>query len=245
VRGSSCTVLSACVFFHLCLVSPPRTRIAARRYGSGRRIPCRSAVLAGLAEQEPQLLQALAKRVFRRHSEESTSVAWVTIGVAVSDNHIRCPCSSSSSMAPFHIRFSRRANRRSSVVIPNFQLWHRYRERTRTTPSQRRRHRPSPFPLPPTFSRTHSRTAKGRHSNHVVPPRLPHLQQLPALLPRRTRRCPPTSFHRRWAWRLRRLLEQPHWPQDRSFLVRFLATLRLNAPACLVPGTCKPITTQH
>jgi hypothetical protein len=47
-------------------------------------IPCRSAVFAGLTEQEPQLLQPLTERVFGRHYEVSTSVARMTIGVVVS-----------------------------------------------------------------------------------------------------------------------------------------------------------------
>jgi hypothetical protein len=55
------------------------------------RIPCRSAVLARLAEQKPQLLQALAERMFGRHRNVSTRVGRMTIGVLVRRNHIRCP----------------------------------------------------------------------------------------------------------------------------------------------------------
>jgi hypothetical protein len=32
-------------------------------------LPCRGAVLAGLAEKKPQLLEALTEGIFRRHSE--------------------------------------------------------------------------------------------------------------------------------------------------------------------------------
>lgn len=46
-------------------------------------IPCRRAVLAGLAEQEPQLLQALSKRIFRRHREISTSVVGYQLVVSL------------------------------------------------------------------------------------------------------------------------------------------------------------------
>lgn len=48
-----------------CTPSCPRY-ICAGTVVEGR-IPCRGAVLAGLAEQEPQLLEALVKRIFGGH----------------------------------------------------------------------------------------------------------------------------------------------------------------------------------
>jgi hypothetical protein len=76
------------------------TRIAARPGNGGRRIPGRGAVLAGLAEQEAQLLEPLAKRIFRRHGEVSRGLRRGTMGVAVGPDpsaSIPCPCSSSCS----------------------------------------------------------------------------------------------------------------------------------------------------
>jgi hypothetical protein len=134
-------------------------------------------------------------------------------------------------MAPCRIQFSRMANRRNPIVIPILQLWHRYREQ------RLRSHDTLPPPRVPSLSpqsnlsRHTLREAKGTLRHHVVPSGLPHFQQLPAFLPTRSSRCPPTSLNRRWPWWLCRLLEQPHWTQDRSFLVCLLPSPSLNAPA--------------
>jgi hypothetical protein len=83
-------------------------------------------------------------------------------------------------------------------------------------------------PLNPHSSSGALERPEGINSHHVVPPGLPHLQQLPALLPTSPRRCPSTSLHGRWPWWLCGLLEQPHWSQDGSFLVRYSVAMRLS-----------------
>lgn len=52
------------------------------------RIPCRSAVLAGLAEQKPQLLQPRIKRILGRHCVCSNDRVGGAIGVCVCHGHI-------------------------------------------------------------------------------------------------------------------------------------------------------------
>lgn len=78
-------------------------RLVANAVNVVDRIPRRSAVLAGLAEQKPQLLEPSTKRVFRSHCESLAGVWRMTIGVAVSSQsysyvHSISPCSSSSRM---------------------------------------------------------------------------------------------------------------------------------------------------
>jgi hypothetical protein len=120
--------------------------------------------------------------------------------------------SRSPPVAPSRIRFSRMANRSRAHRTPDLESSGRYREQLRNLTRRR---------LPPQLSlkSRQSLSTSKRHSNHVVPPRLPHLQQLPTLLPTRTSKWPPTSNHGRRSRRLCWLLEQPHWPQDRSLLV--------------------------
>jgi hypothetical protein len=45
-------------------------------------------VLAGLAEQKPQLLQPGSERIFRRHCKVVTGVVRVSIGAAIANNLI-------------------------------------------------------------------------------------------------------------------------------------------------------------
>jgi hypothetical protein len=102
-------------------------------------------------------------------------------------------------------------------VIPIFNFGDRYRELRLRTP-----HTTTPAVTTTTqFTVSHVRAerSENRDCNHVVPPGLPHLQQLPTLLPARTSKWTPTSNYRCRPWRLRWLLEQPHWSQDCPFLV--------------------------
>lgn len=102
-------------------------------------IPCRRAVLARLAEQKPQLLQSLTKRIFRRHREVSTGIVGVSIGVSASSQ----PALMSTFLKLAHSRLpprslASRANRSNAHVLPSPESLARYRERLRarhTAPS--------------------------------------------------------------------------------------------------------------
>jgi hypothetical protein len=110
----------------LLLTAPKRPSGCALQYELFEwvsRIPCRGAVLAGLAEQKPQLLQARTESIFRRHNYIFRGVGRMTIGVGVRRNHNRCPCSSSSQPAPCRIQFSLTANRSCPQRNPDLQLW--------------------------------------------------------------------------------------------------------------------------
>lgn len=200
-------------------------RRTARVVKELRRIPRRSAVLTRLAEQEPQLLEPLTKRIFRSHCGLLASVRRMTIGCCRRVRKLRRfnvpPCSSSSRIAPCRIKFSRRANRRQAERNPDVFNFGTGIANTKTCSSS---HDTCPLRLtnaPNYTSRERARRRLKRESisKHVVPTRRPHLQQLPALLPTRSRRCPSTSIHHRRPRRLRWLLEQPNWAQDRSLLV--------------------------
>jgi hypothetical protein len=155
------------------------------------RIPCRSAVLASLTEQKPQLLQALTERVFRRHNEVFTSEVRMTIGVAVRRNHIRCPmfrqalvvrhaaCSLAARCPSEELHGNPRRSTLARTGIANSDC------APHTTTLAVTVHPQSP--LNSRFFSGALEETEGITSNHVVPPRIPYLQQLPALLPTSSR----------------------------------------------------------
>jgi hypothetical protein len=170
-------------------------------------------VLTGLAEQKPQLLQSLTERIFRRHRWFSTRVVKVSIGVSAHSPTSRC--SSTRALHPSRLPVFVLAAWPIGAVPIDLRTLNPLAGIANNCATSH----DDVYLLPlSTQPRQSLRTSK-RHSNHVVPPRLPHLQQLPTLLPTRTSKWPPTSNHGRRSRRLCWLLEQPHWPQDRSLLV--------------------------